>query len=360
MVFCLLSLFILTFWGTVYQVYYGLYPAQQKFFQSFFFFILGFIPFPGAQLVMWVMFINLIFVALFRFIYQWDRIGIMIIHIGLLLFLISAFVTFHCIQESSLSLVEEEGSNVASAYHDWELAVWKETDGLKRKIIAYDAARFVAGQTLDFNEYGFNLSIKSYYANCKAYAASERMAINTIINASGIVSLTAIPGDHDPAKNAPGIVFLLKQKSNPEKEILLYGGESAPTRLTVNKETYYFILRHKRFPLPFTLKLLEFRMKKHPGTEVARSFESTVEIETPAMSRQTVISMNNPLRYRNYTFYQASYGTDAQGRQFSTLAVVRNSGRLLPYISCIVTFAGLLMHFLLSFRKTLLEKAEAV
>jgi hypothetical protein len=63
------------------------------------------------------------------------------------------------------------------------------------------------------------------------------------------------------------------------------------------------------------------------------------------MTRKTVIFMNNPLRYQNLTFYQASYSVDEGGRERSTLAVVRNSGWLFPYIASILTFLGLMIHF---------------
>ena len=58
--------------------------------------------------------------------------------------------------------------------------------------------------------------------------------------------------------------------------------------------------------------------------------------------------MNEPLRFKDYTFYQASYQIDAMGREASTLAVVKNGGRLLPYIATFVTFFGLAYHFLIA------------
>ena len=117
-------------------------------------------------------------------------------------------------------------------------------------------------------------------------------------------------------------------------------------KLKINQSTYFFALRHKRYPLPLTVKLIDFMKEVHPGTDVARSYKSKVEIESNGLNRETVIFMNNPLRYKNYTFYQASYSIDAQGRESSTLAVVRNSGRVLPYIASLTTFAGLVIHFL--------------
>ena len=95
MVVCLLTLFYLTLAGTVYQVYNGLYLAQERFFNSFVFLLGGFFPVPGAQLVLWILFINLVFVAIFRLEYTRKTIGLTIIHFGLLIYLVAAFFTFH-------------------------------------------------------------------------------------------------------------------------------------------------------------------------------------------------------------------------------------------------------------------------
>src|SRR5262245_56931654 len=88
---CLSLLFILTFWGTIDQVENGLYHSTEQFFHSFFFFGFGFLPFPGAQSVLWILFINLVAVTLIRFSFKWSNIGILIIHLGLLTYFVSAF-----------------------------------------------------------------------------------------------------------------------------------------------------------------------------------------------------------------------------------------------------------------------------
>src|ERR1700689_4465921 len=87
---CLFLLFILTFWGTIAQVQQGLYAAQERYFNSFFFLAAGFIPFPGAQLVLWVFFFNLIssIILTFKKYTQWENSGLLIIHMGLILYFI--------------------------------------------------------------------------------------------------------------------------------------------------------------------------------------------------------------------------------------------------------------------------------
>ena len=87
-------------------------------------------------------------------------------------------------------------------------------------------------------------------------------------------------------------------------------------------------------------------MEKHPNTEIARSYQSLVQIQNPHITRDVLISMNKPFRYKDFTVYQASYAIDAMGREISTLAVVQNIGRLMPYIASLITFIGLVVHFL--------------
>jgi len=60
------------------------------------------------------------------------------------------------------------------------------------------------------------------------------------------------------------------------------------------------------------------------------------------------IRMNEPLRYKGYTFFQASWGPqDARPGDplFSTFAVVRNPADQWPKYACYVIGLGLLIYF---------------
>ncbi len=356
---CLTLLFILTFWGTIDQVYNGLYLSQERFFHSFFFTFAGFIPFPGTQLVLWVLFINLICVALVRFVYAWDHLGITIIHAGLLLFFVAAYITFHNTKESQLTLMEKEGSNVSSAYHDWEVALWKEDGGVK-DVYAYDTRGLRSGEKLDFSDYDLELTVNHYYPHSEAYSGGT----GGILNASGIQALQPAPRQQAPEKNFPGLVATLAGLG----PVLLYGGEDKPLKITHQSQDYFLQLRRKHSPMPFLLRLKDFKVEWHPHTQVARSYQSLVDVIVPdgslqgplgpfrlSGSREVLISMNKPLRYKDFTLYQASYAIDQWGRESSTLAVVKNSGRLLPYLASFTTVIGLVLHFLLMVFKAKLK-----
>lgn len=342
---CLALLFTLTLWGTIAQVNQGLYYAQERFFNSLFFIVGGFIPFPGARLVLWVFFLNLLGVTVTRFIYQRRQAGILVIHLGLLLYFIAAFVTFHVVEESQVTLREGQAADVSQGYHEWELSVWKDS-GRTRTVSAYDTAGLKAGETLMFPEHNLAVTVNDYYPNSEAFTASRGVE-KEFLNASGIHVLKSAPLQKEPEKNFPGLTAGVRSGSGRTTDVLLYGQESRPTAVPTEEGDVFLQLRRRRAPLPFLLTLKDFRMETHPGTEMARSYESLVEIGKDDLSREVLISMNEPLRYKDYTFYQASYSIDASNRYYSTLAVVKNKGRILPYAASLLTFGGLMLHFLM-------------
>lgn len=346
-VICLSLLFILTLWGTIAQIDLGLYLAQEQFFNSLYFIAGGFLPFPGARLVLWVLFINLVCVSITRFVYRWSHVGITVIHAGLLLFLVSAFVTFHFSKETNVTLREGEGTNVSVSYHDWELSVWEDKASTlgEKEVAAYIIKPGFVGKELNFDNKGFTVSVKSFFSNASAYV-SRLEGESSYLNGSGIQSLTAKALEKDFEKNIPGGIFDIKQGGIPQVKILLYGAENQPTPVNIGGKIYNFQLRRERSVLPFIIKLNDFRMEKHPNTEIARSYQSLVELTTKTVPREVLISMNNPLRFKDFTLYQASYALDAAGREYSTLATVQNSGRVLPYVASFVTVLGLFIHLL--------------
>jgi len=344
-VLCLFLLFVLTFWGTIAQVQQGLYAAQERYFNSFFFLAAGFIPFPGAQSVLWLFFINLIcMMALtIKKLARRENAGLLIIHLGLILYFFAAFMVFHVYKESAVRLAEGEGSNISASYQDWELGYWTGGNNSKmRDVTAFDTTDFKPGYQVPFSDQNFHLTVRKFYLN----SGAELKKDPSILNVSGISGLIRKPLIKEREQNIQGGVFELVA-DHQSHTLLLYGAEGQATPVNIHGEKYYFILRHKRYQMPFTITLEHFKAEFHPGTAIAKSFESTVLLSTGSLQRQVRIYMNNPLRYRDYTVYQASYDTDEDGRQYSTLAVVKNSARVLPYIACLVVFFGLALHFLI-------------
>jgi len=342
-VFCLALLMILTFWGTLYQVEHGLYAAQEKFFTSWAVWVLGVIPFPGGKLVLGVLMINLLGYMINMLAFQPLKPGIVMIHAGLLIMLIGGAITHYYGEESYLSLWEGETSNVSSAYHEWELAVWKR-DGAMRDVLAIDTKGLPAGETLSFAPTPITVEVKEYHGNARAY--QNKSEPSPYLSAMNISRIEGAPLRKEPVENIPAGIFTVRAPDMEPKDVLLFGDDTAPLIIPVGDEEYSIGLRQIRRPMPLLIKLIDFRKELHPGTQTPKSFSSLVEVQADGITRQLTISMNKPLRHRGYTLYQQSYRETPDGKESSTFAVTHNIGRLLPYVSTGIVVLGMIVHFM--------------
>ena len=95
--------------------------------------------------------------------------------------------------------------------------------------------------------------------------------------------------------------------------------------------------------LPFSVRLVDFKRDVYPDTDKARSYSSDVMILDNGVEWPERIEMNKPLRYKGYTFYHSSF-EQAAPMQPTILSVVKNKGRVFPYITTLIIPAGLLLH----------------
>ena len=343
----LMFLLVLTVWGTLYQVEHGLFQSQQRFFRSWFFLAGGFLPFPGGQLVMGVMLANLLAACTRLALQGRMQIGLLLTHAGLILMLGAGAVTFYLGVESHLTLFDGEASNVSSSPGQWELAVFRPGgDSSSHVVTAIDAAALKPGTTLAFPTGDFEISVVDYFPHAEASKTPQQISKMNYRNGSGIAELTPRPQNKEPGDDRPGLMFAIRKGGADEDHVLLWGGDTENTVVDLDGKSYVFELRRIRYPLPATIQLVEFKKEMHPGSDMARSFSSKVIVKPEQGAERTVtISMNKPLRFQGFTFYQSSYNVTPEGRQASTFAVVKNFGRTMPYIATFATFLGMVIHF---------------
>ena len=342
---CLAILCVLTIWGTVYQVEAGLYAAQVRFFHSWIVW-LWFLPLPGTQLVLWILFFNLTASLIFRVTWTPANVGNILTHAGLLFLLAGSWVTYQFAVESYLPLVEKEVSNASLDRRQWEIASWRKVfEQEDRNISAADVSPDQAGTWLDFGELGFRAFVSRYHRHSDAIIGPPDPL--GLPNAEGINHLKPLRPRSDPEENLPGVVLRIQLKDGTDRELLFYGGQEKPNTFRVGGETVEITLRRKHWPLPFAVKLLDVRRKDHPGTRTPRSYESDVEVLSDGGALPTRIFMNHPLRYRGFTLFQSGYSIDGSGQETSVFAVVENRGQMIPYVSSLLIFGGMAIHFTL-------------
>jgi len=117
-----------------------------------------------------------------------------------------------------------------------------------------------------------------------------------------------------------------------------------PQSFQAGGKDYQMVLRPKRYYKPFAIQLIQFRHDRYAGTDIAKNFSSRIRLMDPTQheDRESLIFMNNPLRYAGMTFYQAGFDNNDTT---TVLQVVKNPGWLIPYISCGLIVVGLLLQF---------------
>jgi hypothetical protein len=331
----LLFMAMLVIGGTILQAEKGIYAAQQHIFQSWVFWLFGIIPLPGMLLIGTLLFVNLLCAVIFRLKYKWSGLGMLLVHIGFLVLLAGGFVSFQYAREYFMTLSEGESSQMANAAHEWELALWTQS-GINRQVLAVDIDALRSGRPWTISTLDLELTMIRFFPNCRPADVAE----------TGETILNEVAPAADPAENIPGAIIKIGGLHNPPRQVSLFAGNDTPGTQRYSNRDYYFLLRLKRIILPLQLKLLDFKKTVYPGSDIPKSFASRVEIESGGLRREALISMNRPLRFRGYTFYQSSYAEDDQHGASSTFAVVRNAGRWLPYISSALVFLGLGLHFI--------------
>ena len=129
-----------------------------------------------------------------------------------------------------------------------------------------------------------------------------------------------------------------------------------PVAFNQNNERITFSLSKKNITLPYEITLDSFKMDTDPGTSTPASFESFVTLfKGNSGSSKHHIFMNNPLKYQNFTFYQASYFQTEQGPFGSVLSVNYDPGRPWKYLGSLLLVLGSLWHYFLR-RKHLAPK----
>lgn len=318
---CLFILALLTILGTIYQVEHGLYLAQKNIFNSNFFLFHG-LPLPSVKLVLIVLGINLISMMISKWRLMLHKPSLFLLHSSLIILLISSFINSISRVEAFINLKEAESSNIAKDYYNWDLSIFKQGKAL---------------QTITFNK----LKTTNQISSDLTITVKDKFINSAIFDTpfAGRI-LKSLPIENDYEKNSPALILDISGK-----ELELQGNDQD----TLILKELVINLHRKAYNMPFGIKLIDVTRELYPGTQVAKSYQSKVLLNNNDNSREVLISMNKPLRFKDYTIYQSSYSIDLNGDEYSTFAIVKNPGYLIPYFATLLAAIGLWLHFGLMF-----------
>jgi hypothetical protein len=352
-IFCLACAMVLVFLGTLDQVHIGVYEAENRYFKSFFLFFtlpgtdLRIPWFPGGYIVGTLLLINLVAAHISRFKLNWKKAGILLLHSGLILLLVGQlFADIFVDLESQIRLDQGQTKNYSeSLYHD-ELAIIDTSGTDSDQVISLPDSQLSRGNRIILPVDSLEIVIGEYYPNAALVNPSQLPSQSYPHLPIGpmAVAVQLEKTYKENERNQPAATVSVLQGGNLIGTWSLAAGFPRPLTFQAAGKTCQIVLRPKRFYKPFSIQLVQFRHDRYAGTDIAKNFSSRIKLTDPARheDRESLIFMNNPLRYRGYTFFQAGFDNNDTT---TVLQVAQNPSWLVPYISCALIVLGMLLQF---------------
>ena len=380
----LVFLTLITLFGTYYQVDYGLKAAEDKYFHSWFLVHeLGLfggtvpLPLPGGLLLMVLLTLNLMVGAMIKVKKRSAGIGMLIAHGGMIMLLVGSLLTHVKAVDGNMALFEGESDDKFQSYHEWQIEIIPVAeDGSAETAWVIPDDEFAhlkpsQSRTFSSDDVPFSFTVTGYLKNSIPVVASAPVTSMPQFKdrfgppVGGYVLMQREP-EIQAEQNLSGMYVAFSGAVEETSQAILWAdasdGRPVPfTVRTLEGQRYAVQLRRKSWEVPFVVRLEDFRKEDHAGTAMARAFESTITKIEDGVEEQIEIKMNEPLRHRGYTFFQASWGPPKAGpndRLFSVFAVKKDPGDQWPLISLFVTTVGLCLHFVLKFTGFLNKMAK--
>jgi hypothetical protein len=352
-IFCLACAMVLVVLGTLDQVHIGVYEAENRYFKSFFLFFslprtdLRIPWFPGGYIVGTLLLVNLVAAHIARFKLSWKKAGILLLHSGLILLLVGQlFADIFVDLESQMRLGQGQTKNYSESLYHHELAIIDTSGADTDQVISLPESQLYAGNRIELPVDSLEVMIKEYYPNAALVSPSQLPSQNYPHLPIGpmAVAVQMEKTYKENERNQPALTVSILQSGNLIGTWSLAAGFPRPLSFQAAGKACQVVLRPKRFYKPFAIQLLQFRHDRYAGTDIAKNFSSRIKLTDPAKheDRESLIFMNNPLRYRGYTFFQAGFDDNDTT---TILQVAQNPSWLVPYISCALIVLGMLLQF---------------
>ncbi len=163
---------VLVFVGTMAQVHEGLFVAQVRYFKSWYIWkpTIGDnqwpIVLPGGYLVGSMLLLNLVAAHVKRFKFTTQKIGIQLIHGGIILLLLGQLLTDALSQESSMRLFEGTSSNYSEDFRANELVLIDTSDPTSDLVVSIAEAEVAGKGVIQHAALPVTIRIKEYWQNC--------------------------------------------------------------------------------------------------------------------------------------------------------------------------------------------------
>jgi ABC-type transport system involved in cytochrome c biogenesis permease subunit len=309
------------------------------------------VPFPGGATLGLAILLNLMAAHWLRFRLTARRLGVVVLHAGLIVLLLGEFGTALWSDEGMMSIDVGGSSNHVDDMRRVELAFLDPSDPEHDRVVAIPQGMLekaaATGSRINDPRLPVAVEVDRWMPNARLLRADgPTPADQGVGREAEPEEIPRARGVDGAEVDVPAAYIKLYDQNRLLGTWLVSADLSDYQPVEAAAGTMGVALRFRRTYRPYTLHLLEFRHDKFTGTEIARNFSSRVRLVDPerGTDRELVIWMNNPLRHAGETFYQASYKPDGSG---TVLQVVRNPAAWVPYAASALVGIGMTWHFLL-------------
>ncbi len=283
------------------------------------------------------------------------RAGIVLLHGGIALIMLTELFTAVAAVESQMVIGESETANYSSDIRTSELAVIDHSPADIDRVTVVPKhileANVGGGTPIDHADLPFTIRVLSWLQNSQLHdpAAGEKNPATAGFGlrqiAVDVPPATGVGKNADKVDTSAAYVELTSKKTGKSLGTFLVSQDFIDQPVEVDGHSYDLALRYERIYHPFGVTLKDFRFDRYAGTETPKNYSSLVDFKDPRhnVDREVLISMNNPLRYAGTTFYQSDY--DKRTERTTVLQVVTNPSWMTPYVACMLVMIGMLAHF---------------
>jgi hypothetical protein len=357
------------FLGTLAQRDASVWRVQEEYFRSFWIYdwqtMVGQsmpIFMPGGYVIGGALLINLLAAHAIRFKINAKRIGVLLIHGGLILILLGELFTGLFAEERQMVIEEGETKRWVHNIQEVELAIVmpSKKEG-HESYVSIPQSKMREGASITHPDLLGDLEVRveKFYANSHLLGPQQVGPDFDRIATQGYgTRIVAVPEAltvQSDKINIPSVYLTLShngQKLGTWLASVHFGAlagnvpgipDARQTVTAPNGTPLQIELRFRREYRPYAVTLLDFTHEKYTGTEIPKNFSSRIRLvdTTQNEDREALIYMNHPLRYGGETFYQAAFS----GEHTTILQVVGNPAWWIPYLSCVLVGGGMLVHF---------------
>ncbi|MEX2186582.1 MAG: cytochrome c biogenesis protein CcsA [Pirellulales bacterium] len=291
-----------------------------------------------------------------------QRAGIVLLHAGVGLLMLSELQVGMTAVESHLTAQEGQAKNYSEDTGEYEVAIVDTSGKDADEMTVIPWHMLEGGETVSDDALPFDVTVVDFFPNVRDLRVARPGDVNPATAGIGLKGVPvpeppSVATDSSQAVDAPAAYVRLTGKDGKPIGVYLLAAfrvqhwveaRQEPEKVQVGGKSYDVSLRYRRIYRPFWVEVVETKQEFYPGTAMPRSYSSDVLVldEDGTQILDKHIKMNNPLRYAGETYYQSGfYPKELVGVDTTTLQVVTNKGWMIPYVSCMIVAVGMLYQF---------------